>query len=296
MKLSILIPVYNFDCRRLVADLLRQLPPDSEMVVADDCSTDGATSATMEEMAGWENCRVWRAPQNMGRSRIRNRLAELARGEWLLYMDCDAEVSSPTFLTDYMLQTEGHDVVCGGTGNMERCPSPKVILRYKYEKAAESRLTLDRRREMPYAQFTTFNFMIRREVLMSIRFDESIQGYGHEDTLLGLELERRGIGIHHIENKATHLGLEDAATYLRKMEEAAATLAAASDESKTSTRLGRTLLWLKKRHLATPVAMAFRMLRPAITWNLKGTHPSLTLLNVYKIGWACVNENENGDL
>lgn len=284
MKLSILIPVYNYDCRKLVSDLLLQLPDGGEIVVADDGSTDDMTRAAEEEMARWERCRVWRAPQNMGRSRIRNRLAELAEGEWLLYMDCDAEVSSPSFISTYLSECEDHDVVCGGTGNMAECPSPEVMLRYKYEKMAERRLTLEKRREMPYTQFTTFNFMIRREVLLAIRFDEGMSGYGHEDTLLGLELQKRGIRIHHIENKATHLGLEDAGTFLRKTKEAAGYILQMDDEMKRGTRIGRAYLQLKAWHLVGMVAWIFRLLRPLILCNLKGKHPSLLLLNVYKVG------------
>ena len=225
----------------------------------------------------------------MGRSRIRNRLAELAEGEWLLYMDCDAEVCSPTFISTYLSEAEGHDVVCGGTGNMAVCPSQEVVLRHKYEKVAERHLTLERRRETPYAQFTTFNFMIRREVLLAIRFDEGVQGYGHEDTLLGLEMQRRGIRIHHIENKLIHLGLEDAETFLRKTREATRHIMLMDDEMKRGTRLGRTYLQLKAWHLVGMVALLFRLLQPLILCNLRSKHPSLMLLNVYKVGVMAIS-------
>lgn len=39
MNLSILIPAYNWDCSRLVQDLLAQLPEDAEIIVGNDRST-----------------------------------------------------------------------------------------------------------------------------------------------------------------------------------------------------------------------------------------------------------------
>jgi glycosyltransferase involved in cell wall biosynthesis len=85
---SILIPAYN--CRkwvgRAVESALRQSWQRCEVIVADDCSTDG----TYEELKYFEDSiRLERSSVNGGQNRTRNRLTELSSGEWLVYLDAD---------------------------------------------------------------------------------------------------------------------------------------------------------------------------------------------------------------
>ena len=84
MKLSILIPTYNYDCSHLVLQLLEQQPKEAEIIIGDDCSTK-----PIKEISG---CRIFRPEHNLGRAAIRNALAREAKGEWLLFIDADAEV------------------------------------------------------------------------------------------------------------------------------------------------------------------------------------------------------------
>lgn len=221
----------------------------------------------------------------MGRAAIRNTLAREAKGEWILFIDADAGVVSPTFIADYLSASEQALVVCGGTGNLPRCPRPEARLRYDYEVMSERRLTLERRRSHPYAQFTTFNFLIRRELFLSILFDETLKQYGHEDTLFGLELKRRGIPVLHIDNKLTHLGLEDADEYLRKTETALRTLASMSIEQRQNFRVSAFALRLKRWHLLGIVRLLFRIAKPLLRANLLGKHPSQRLFTLYKLGY-----------
>ena len=286
MKLSVLIPTYNCDCSRLVYQLLRQLPSDGELIVGDDCSTDSLVIHSIELAASQPRCRLLRPAHNLGRAAIRNALASEAKGEWLLFVDADAEVRSVTFITDYLKTAEaGTAVVCGGTGNLPQCPRPAAQLRYGYETAAEKRLTLERRRSHPYAQFTTFNFLIRRQLLLDIRFDERLQQYGHEDTLFGLELERRGISVLHIDNKLTHLGLEDAPEYLAKTETALRTLAEADATLQSRVRVSALALRLGRWRLLPFVRTVFRLSAPLLRANLLGSHPRQSLFAFYKLGY-----------
>lgn len=287
MKFSILIPVYNYDCRKLVTQLREQLTDCGEIVVADDCSTNPLVSKTMEEIDGWSGCRTWTADTNMGRAAIRNRLADMARGEWLMFIDCDAEVRSDDFVERYLHETERYDVVCGGTGNMEQCPSDDATLRYKYERHAEKRLTLERRQQAPYSQFTTFNFMIRRDTFRNIRFDENCKAYGHEDTLFGLELRRMGVEVHHIDNKLTHLGLEDAVTYLHKTETALHSLACMNDEIRRQTRMGALHHTLSSLGLVPAIRLWHKIFNGCERRNLLGKNPNIYVFALYKTGYFC---------
>lgn len=298
MKLSILIPTHNYDCGRLVRQLLLQLPDESEIIIGDDCSADADIVKKIDAASSLPNCHVFRqsGSEPLGRAAIRNALAREARGEWILFIDADAEVRSPSFIADYLAAAEGRaedgkyldataPVVCGGTGNLPCCPRPAARLRYDYEVAAEKRLTLTCRQKHPYAQFTTFNFLIQRKLFLSIGFNESLREYGHEDTLFGLELKRRGIAIRHIDNKLTHLGIEDSSEYLAKTETALRTLASMDIEQKRHVRISALALHMKRRHLHGLVSLLFRMGKPFLRTNLLGKHPIQILFAFYKLGY-----------
>lgn len=285
MKLSVLIPTYNYDCRQLVLQLKEQLPADAEIIVGDDCSPDKGIAQILSEINAMEGCRLWRAEHNLGRAAIRNALAREAKGQWLLFIDSDALVRSRDYITDYLSATEAAKVICGGTGNLDECPRPAARLRYDYEVSVEKRLTLPYRRLHPYDQFTTFNFMIERDLFLSVLFDEHCLEYGHEDTLFGLELKLRGIPVHHIDNKLTHTGLEDAEVYLQKTETALRSLSVLSLDMRRHARVSALALRLQELHLLWLVKVFFRISKPLLRRNLLGRHPSGLLFALYKLGF-----------
>ena len=85
--LSILIPTYNYDCTKLVADLQQQAEQigiNYEIIVADDASPLQEYRERVQEINKWPHCRLIELEKNIGRARIRNRLADEARHEWLL--------------------------------------------------------------------------------------------------------------------------------------------------------------------------------------------------------------------
>ncbi|MBQ7462706.1 MAG: glycosyltransferase family 2 protein [Bacteroidaceae bacterium] len=285
MRLSILIPPYNYDCTSLVRQLLLQLPEDAEIIVGDDCSIVNCQLSIVND-----KLKLFRPSHNLGRAGIRNALAREAKGDWLLFIDADAEVRSKTFIADYLksLPPRGEvwkGAVCGGTGNLPECPRPEARLRYDYEVKTEKRLTLEHRRKHPYTGFTTFNFLVQRNLFLSIGFDESLKRYGHEDTLFGLELKKRVIPILHIDNKLTHLGLEDADVYLKKTETALRTLASMSLEQRQNVRVSSLALRLQHWHLLWLIRFLFKMTKPLLRSNLLGKHPSQHLFAFYKLGF-----------
>ena len=291
MRLSILIPTHNYDCSRLVYDLETQLSDDDEIIVGNDCSTDTCIIAKLVEIDKLNKCRLFTPAQNgkevrpLGRAAIRNALAREAKGEWLLFIDADAEVRSKTFIDDYLAAANNAPVVCGGTGNLPECPNPKCRLRYNYEVEAEQRLTVERRQRFPYAQLTTFNFLIRRDIFLSIEFDEKIREYGYEDTCFGFELKERGIAIHHIDNKLIHLGIEPSTVYLAKIETALRSLAKLEPEQRRQIRLSAFAMKLERYCLLGLVRCVFRLTKTQLHANLLGKHPNQKLFAFYKLGY-----------
>jgi len=84
---SILIPCFNGE--RWIADAvesaLAQSWPSKEVIVVDDGSTDGSLKAIRQ----YDALITWEAAEHRGGNPTRNRLLELARGEWLQYLDAD---------------------------------------------------------------------------------------------------------------------------------------------------------------------------------------------------------------
>jgi hypothetical protein len=94
LTFSIVIPVYNRAklVRRAIASCLLQRHPAFEVVVVDDGSTDG-TAETVSEIVG-PRLRLFVQPVNRGVSAARNLGVERARGEWIVFLDSDDELTS----------------------------------------------------------------------------------------------------------------------------------------------------------------------------------------------------------
>ena len=91
--LSIIVPVYNAEkwLRRCVDSLLNQDLPreDYEIILVDDGSTDGSLKICDEYLAAHPGLvRVIHQP-NSGVSMARNTGIELAKGEYLSFVDSD---------------------------------------------------------------------------------------------------------------------------------------------------------------------------------------------------------------
>ena len=207
--LSILITTKDYDCRQLVHELHRQgeaLALPFEILVGED-GTSAANlqkNITIEEL---QFCRRIIREKNVGRANMRNILGIEAQYPYLLFIDSDAVIEKPDFLACYIDAAKEYEVVCGGLYHADTLKDKECTLRYKYEKRADKRRDAVTRNQKPYDCFSTFNFLIRRELFLSIFFNSNITKYGYEDTLFGKELERRGSTIIHIENRLLHNGL-----------------------------------------------------------------------------------------
>ena len=219
MKISILIPVYNFDVKSLVEALYTQCTQvhnlaDFEILVYEDGSKETFENAGLQH----EKIRYVALPQNIGRSAIRNKLAADARFEALLFLDCDSAIRKQDFIKAYVQHYQDEVVVYGGRTYDEQEPSDEVFFRWKYGVEREI-IPADDRILHPYRSFMTNNFLITKSVFLKLKLDESLKGYGHEDTLFGLELEQNEIPIIHIDNPAVHIGLESTEEFLNKTKE-----------------------------------------------------------------------------
>lgn len=88
MRVSVIIPTYNYGTfiREAIESVQRQTLEDIEIIVVDDGSTDD-TPAVLASISD-PRLRVWRAP-NGGRSVARNIGLEMARGDFIAFLDAD---------------------------------------------------------------------------------------------------------------------------------------------------------------------------------------------------------------
>lgn len=290
MILSILIPVYNYNCVALVKALQQQAENcniDYEILVADDGSDNAAIVCQNREINAIPHSNYHEMGKNHGRSWIRNWLVGQSQGEFLLFIDSDAEVYNAHFIGNYLRHVEKGAVICGGILHPEENFSPSRRLRYRYEKAMEPCFTAERRNQHPYANLRTFNFMMPREVALSHPFDESITLYGYEDTLLGSQFEKEGIKVVHIDNPLINADIEENLRFLEKTEESMLSLYQLKDKMRHHSRLLASYEKIKRFKLDVLLRILFPLLRPLLKWHLTGSHPSVIALQFYKLAYYC---------
>lgn len=293
--LSILIPTYNYNCHKLVKDLQIQaetLKVPYEILVADDAS-DEEMKKENRQINFISCCHYIELKENQGRARIRNLLGETARYEYLLFIDSDAGIRKNDFLFNYIKAAADAPVVCGGLLHQDYLPSPKVSLRYYYEKEADLTRGACYREKNPYSRFTTFSFLIHKDIFLGIKFDESFVRYGCEDTLFGVELKKRNIPILHIDNPLYHLGLEENEIFLRKAETSIENLFHERNKLKAHSRVYILYSQLCKIGLRWPLWIFFRTMHKFLKKNLLSTRPDLKVFALYKLGYLCYLDKKN---
>ncbi|SDJ80342.1 hypothetical protein SAMN05421823_101150 [Catalinimonas alkaloidigena] len=285
--LSILIPVYNTDATPLVNALqaqLRHAAPGGEIRVYDDASPDETYHSRHGRLADDPAITYRKLAQNVGRARMRNLLAEEATGEWLLFLDADSAVPHGDFLKHYLKRSNQAHVLAGGTYYTPRLPSPAVALRWHYGRHREQRTAADRALH-PYRSLTLNNLLIRRDVFLSIRLDETLRTYGHEDTRFGWELAQRRVPLLHIDNPVLHLGLEPNAVFLNKTREGVRNL----KKLYRQEGLGQDTALVQAAHRLEPKSLqrlfirTYDALAPLIEQNLHATSPSLRAFDLFKL-------------
>ena len=290
--LSILIPVFNWDCTQLIKDLHFQgltLGIPYEIIVADDCSTNKDLKEKSRLVAEThENCRYFAVPHNIGRAAIRNFMADQSQYEKLLFLDCDAEVKDKQFLKKYMDASHKASVVCGGLTHPDEIPQKGQELRYLYEKNAAFERSAGFRSQNPYLRFTSFSFLIEREAFMKIRFDESYVRYGYEDVQFGHELEENGVSILHIDNPLAHIGLDDSASYLNKTRQAVQNAFDHKDDIGASSKLLTHYRKVLKFHMRWAFRIIWVFFQKSMEKNLLGPKPKLRIFSLYKLCYICV--------
>jgi glycosyltransferase involved in cell wall biosynthesis len=289
--ISILIPARNHK----VADLARSLQQQClgicsyEIIIADDAS-DNPDLCDFDKLSMIPNCYIICNETRQGRSITRQILSDKAQHGILLFIDADAAVIRPDFINKYLCALRNADVACGGTAYCGKMPA-YGLLRWKYGRRREQK-TAQERQKLGYRQFSSFNFAIKKKLLLNLGFGHGLNVYGHEDTCLGIDLEKAGAKLLHIDNPAMHCGLESSLDFTLKTKEAAAALAylynsthyrnslASNSAALRASLKIRSLITARFcRKIAAPVGM--------LAAKYAAKHNSLAALDILKIATLC---------
>ncbi len=296
--LSICIPIYNTSIPTLIHELYKQCKVNEipfEIICLDD-----ASSLFKEEnkiISNYGEVTYAELPQNIGRSAIRNRLAEQANYEYLLFLDCDVAILTTDFISKYITTIHSNaSVVVGGRTYIQNQFTEETKLHFHYGNSREV-IPANKRAINPYSAFVTGNFLIRKDIFSSIKFLSSLTEYGHEDTLFGIELKKSAIPIIHISNPVAHIGLERNEIFIQKQLTAIKNLSTLIHQNydMSSISIYHFYLNLKKYHLVKFFIWSFAPIQPFVKRILKSGQTNwLTLFDFLRLFELAVHlKNQN---
>ena len=267
--LSILTPFKGDDPTPLLAALAREAA-NAELVILDDGSNDPGLAARVKTAVAALPfpARFIQLAKNEGRSKGRNRLVAHARAGHYLFLDSDMLPDTPTFVTSWLrlIAAENPAVAFGGFSLDQAPPRPDHALHRAM--AGQSDCQPAAQRALTPEKIFTSNLLVRADVFAAESFDEGFAGWGWEDVEWGMRVASRW-PILHVENTATHLGLDCASTLADKYEQSAGNFARvvashhATISRYPSYKVARVLKRAPLRKLWRPMLKAYALTEAA---------------------------------
>ncbi|MDF4001973.1 glycosyltransferase [Luteibacter sp. PPL552] len=189
-KVSVIVPVFEDGARALDAALALHAQRVSgatlEVVIVDDGSRE-RTVRELDALPDDTSIRVVRLAQNAGRSAARNRGAEEAQGDVLVFMDCDCLPADAHFVQRHLDAIDaGHVATCGDVKGFDDA----FWSRYQAQASVRRRHAFAAGRH--YAG-TSQNLAVRRATFFAAgEFDSAYRQYGFEDRDLLIRMGRLG--------------------------------------------------------------------------------------------------------
>jgi len=181
-SLSVIVPLYNE--RPTVAELLQRVlavPIAKEIIVIDDCSTDGS-DRVVEELASREpSIRLVRQDRNQGKGAALRRGFEEARGEVVIVQDADLEYDPQEYPRLLQPLLDGRaDVVFGS--RFMGADAHRVV--YFWHMVGNKFLTLlsNMATNLNLTDMETCYKLFRHDVLKQITIEENRFGFEPEIT------------------------------------------------------------------------------------------------------------------
>ena len=181
MKLSVVIPAFNeIDTIREILSRVNAVPLEKEIVVVDDCSTDGTGEALREEAAAGR-CLLVRHDRNRGKGAALQTGFSAVTGDIVLIQDADLEYDPQEYPKLLKPILDGRaDVVYGSrfVGSGE-----KRVLFFWHSLGNRFLTTLSNMfTNLNLSDMETCYKVFRREILAKVRIEENRFGFEPEIT------------------------------------------------------------------------------------------------------------------
>lgn len=262
-RISICVPTFRHDVTPLLKALSKCEATDKvEVIVYDDGSRDHDLLARMEASAGHANAavRIVSARANRGRAAARNVALAHARADWILLVDADMTPDTPLFIEAYLDAIEkaaGPAVIVGGY-SLQSAPRDRSFALHRWQARMSECVPAATRNLSPGRYVFSSNVLVHRDVLKTCPFDEGFAGWGWEDTDWGLNAQKR-FPVVHIDNTATHLGLDSTNALMGKYARSGANFARMAARHPEEAR-AMPLFRMASRLRALPFRKSFKWL------------------------------------
>lgn len=286
--ISILIPVYKLNITSLVAEIHTQILRCNvpfEILVIDDAS-DKKFDEINQSITKLPNCNFKKLKTNIGRSAIRNLLAQNAIYNSLLFIDAGTTPKNKNFIENY-ISLISEPIVTGGMACKKEVPEKSYKLRWLYTKKREQNFLRNKKIK---SLFHSSNFLIQKSIIKKFPFDESIKGYGYEDVVFHETLKKNGINIFFSNNPVIHLADDSSSEFIKKTENAIQNLLELINNGKldyNTTKISKNYSKIKSIYGVRIVSLIFKTLKPLVLFNLNSSYPSLRLFDFYRLGYFC---------
>lgn len=223
-ELSVLIPFLRDNPAELLTVLDEEAPSlagQAELILLDDGTNDPAlTEALAAQIARLRlPVRLISLSENEGRAKGRNRLASQARGRSYLFLDSDMMPDTPDFLGGWLhLITTQNPAVAFGGFSLKHAPTEPVFAVHRAMALRSECLPCTVRNQQPEKYVYTSNLLVRRDAFQAETFDRDFTGWGWEDVEWAMRIARR-FDVIHVDNPATHMGLDRTEDLIRKYEQ-----------------------------------------------------------------------------
>lgn len=287
MTISVCIPVYNFDIRDLVTVLRKEIQIhqiEAEIVLIDDAS-NSSFNEIYQEASAYADQFIF-LDKNIGRSKIRNLFLEHTKGEYLLFLDCDAKIDNTDLLKNYLQEIEQDREVEVIYGNFKIDPAYSKTLRNRYSIERE---IFSGDRISDFSVFKTVNFIIKREAFIKFQFNETLVNYGYEDYVFAKKMELNKVRFSAINNPVMHVDDTSNEVFLAKTETAMNSLYQLSQDVKNENYIKdiKVLRMARKiKDLGFSKLFIFlyeRLIKKIALKNLLSEDPDIKYLDVYKL-------------
>ena len=201
-EISVIVPVYKVEkyLNECIDSILAQTFTDFELILVDDGSPDNCPALCDAAAEKDSRVRVLHKP-NGGVSTARNAGLDIARGNWLGFVDADDAVV-PTFYEKMhraAVQSGAEMAVCDILGideNGKKCPFQYDLLKNEVIDREEA---IRRMKLTPYVHVTTK--LYRKEVFEDLRFPV---GKNYEDAYLAPEIFERVTKVAGVRERLYH--------------------------------------------------------------------------------------------